>query len=294
MERQKSFTDDGKGKLYIVGTPIGNLGDCSQRMREVLATVDGIACEDTRHTRKLLHHLEISVPLISYHQHNRRQRGQELLQKLSAGEHVALVSDAGMPGLSDPGEELIRAAIDAGIPVVTIPGPNAAVSAVVASGLPPQPFLFVGFLPRQRKERVRELERWKTVPATLLFYEAPHRIQAMLKDVLAVLGNRPAALARELTKRHEEWLRGEVDSLVTALEEANVKGELTLVVAGADRHVQQAEETPWWESLSLIQQVDHHIAQGLPKKEAIQQTARERSLPKREVYNAYHRAEDER
>ncbi|PTM54843.1 16S rRNA (cytidine(1402)-2'-O)-methyltransferase [Desmospora activa] len=292
MERQKSFTDESRGKLYIVGTPIGNLGDCSQRMREVLASVDGIACEDTRHTRKLLSHLNISVPLISYHQHNRRQRGEELIRRLIQGETFALVSDAGMPGLSDPGEELIRDAIEADIPVVSIPGPNAAVSAVVASGLPPQPFLFVGFLPRQRKERVQELERWKTVPATLIFYEAPHRVAAMLKDVAAVFGNRPAAMVRELTKRHEEWLRGDVNSLLSALVEGGVKGEITLVVAGADRDVHQEEEAPWWESLSLVQHVDHYIAQGMSKKEAIQQTAQERSLPKREVYNAYHRAVD--
>ncbi|MDR6227131.1 16S rRNA (cytidine(1402)-2'-O)-methyltransferase [Desmospora profundinema] len=291
MDRQKSFEENGGGKLYVVGTPIGNLGDGSRRMRDVLAAVDGIACEDTRHTRKLLTHLGLSSSLISYHEHNRHKRGEELIRRMLEGETFALVSDAGMPALSDPGEELVRDAIEAGIPVVSIPGPNAALAAVVASGLPPQPFLFIGFLPRNNKERVRELERWKRVPATLLFYESPHRVTAMLKDVSHVLGNRPAAMVRELTKRHEEWLRGDVNSLLSALEETGVRGELTLVVSGADPDAEQEDAEPsWWAPLSIIQHVDYHIDQGLSKKEAIQRTARERSVPKRDVYNTYHRA----
>jgi 16S rRNA (cytidine1402-2'-O)-methyltransferase len=292
MIRRKSFERDGGGRLYIVGTPIGNLGDGSRRMGEVLASVNCIACEDTRHTRKLLSHLGISAPLISYHEHNRLTRGKELVRRMKEGESIALVSDAGMPGLSDPGEELVREAIAVDIPVISIPGPNAAVSAVVASGLPPQPHLFIGFLPRNRSERIRELERWKAVQATLLFYEAPHRVVAMLKDVRDVLGNRPAAMVRELTKKHEEWLRGDVESLRVALQESGARGELTLVVAGASPDVPDADTKPsWWTGRTIHEHVDHYIAQGLSKKEAIQQTAQERSVPKREVYNAYHQTD---
>ncbi|OYD06385.1 16S rRNA (cytidine(1402)-2'-O)-methyltransferase [Paludifilum halophilum] len=290
MKRQKSF-EGSNGALYVVGTPIGNLEDLSIRARNTLAEVDRIACEDTRRTRKLLSHLEISVPLVSYHEHNRFSRMEELSERMEQGERIALVSDAGMPALSDPGEELVREAVNRGIPVIPVPGPNAALSAVVASGIPPQPFLFIGFLPRQTKERIRELDRWKEVPATLLFYEAPHRILPMLRDLREVLGDRSTAIAREVTKKHEEWIRGTLSQCRDWFREHSPRGEMTVVVSGAkDSSPQNREshETDWWHPLSVTEHVDWHIHRGKAKKEAIRTVAKERSLPKREVYNHYH------
>lgn len=289
--RQKSFEEAG-GKLYVVGTPIGNLGDLSDRVRQVLASCDRVAAEDTRHTRKLLSHLDLSVPSISYHEHNRYSRLSELIEGLRGGERIALVSDAGMPGLSDPGEELIREAVEEGIPVIPIPGPNAALSAVVASGLSPQPFVFIGFLPRHGKERIGELKKWAPTPATLVFYEAPHRIQPMLKDVKEVLGDRRVAVARELTKRHEEWLRGTVSDCLTWFQQEKPRGEMTVVVEGASEEGRKEKTTPWWEALTVTEHVDWHVHRGKGKKEAIKAVALERSLPKREVYHTYHRGDE--
>ncbi|MFD1427981.1 16S rRNA (cytidine(1402)-2'-O)-methyltransferase [Kroppenstedtia sanguinis] len=294
MKGQKSFESEG-GVLYVVGTPIGNLGDLSERAKQILTEVDLIACEDTRHTRKLLSHLGISKAMTSYHEHNRLARLSSLLSRLQEGENIALVSDAGMPGISDPGEELIREVVQAGMPVIPVPGPNAALSALVASGIKPQPFLFIGFLPRNAKERRAELNKWKETPATLIFYEAPHRIQPMLKDVLEVLGDRQAALARELTKRHEEWMRAPLSVCLRLLEERKPRGEWTVVVEGAPAGGNQVEEEPnvtWWRALTVREHVDWHIHRGKSKKEGIQATAAERSLPKREVYNEYHREMD--
>lgn len=291
MKRQKSFETDS-GALYVVGTPIGNLGDLSQRAKEILTEADLIACEDTRHTRKLLSHLGISTPMVSYHEHNRLSRLPQLLQRLQSGERIALVSDAGMPGISDPGEEFIRKAVEEEIPVIPVPGANAALSAVVTSGLPPQPFLFIGFPPRHSKERVMELKRWKEAPATLIFYEAPHRILPMLKAVLEILGDRRVAVARELTKKHEEWLRGRVSECIRLFEEEKPRGELTVVVEGISPHDAEEGEVPpedaWWQALTVSEHVNWHIHRGKSKKEAIKVTAEERTLPKREVYNEYH------
>jgi 16S rRNA (cytidine1402-2'-O)-methyltransferase len=289
MRIQKSFERE-RGILFVVGTPIGNLGDLSPRAREVLQNVDLIAAEDTRHSRKLLSHFQFSTPLVSYHEHNRMQRGEELLEVLREGKNVALVSDAGMPAISDPGEDLVRMAVEEGIPVVPVPGPNAALTALVASGLPAGPFLFLGFLSRVSKERKAELERWKQVPATLILYEAPHRITDTLEDLLEVLGDRRAAVCRELTKKHEEWIRGTLSECLRYIREAGAKGEYTLVVAGANLCEQEQEEPGgWWNELSVTEHVELYIGRGMSKKEAIVQVARDRSLPKREVYNEFHR-----
>ncbi len=288
LKIQKSF-ENGKGMLYVVGTPIGNLQDLSTRAEEILRQADVIAAEDTRHTRKLLAHLQISTPMISYHEHNEKTRGKELIERMMKGEAIALVSDAGMPAISDPGEELVRQAVEHGIPVVPVPGPNAALSALVASGLPAQPFLFLGFLPRTSKARKEELKRWAQVPATLLCYESPHRLLLMLQDLLQVLGNRRVAITRELTKRHEEWIRGWLADCIRYIEEAGVRGEYTIVIEGAEgKEGEAVSEESWWEKLSINEHVDTYIKEGKTKKEAIQQTAKDRSLPKREVYNAYH------
>jgi 16S rRNA (cytidine1402-2'-O)-methyltransferase len=292
LKIQKSF-ENNKGILYVVGTPIGNLQDLSPRAGEILRQVDIIAAEDTRHTRKLLSHFQFSTPLISYHEHNEQTRGKELIERLMKGEAIALVSDAGMPAISDPGEELVRQAVEHGIPVVPIPGPNAALSALVASGLPAQPFLFLGFLPRTPKARKEELKRWAQVPATLLCYESPHRLLSMLQDVLAVLGNRRVAISRELTKKHEEWIRGRLEDCIRYIAEAGARGEYTVVIEGAtEKEERETTAENWWETLSVIEHVDTYIQQGKTKKEAIQQTAKDRSLPKREVYNAYHQEEE--
>ncbi|SFJ35027.1 16S rRNA (cytidine1402-2'-O)-methyltransferase [Thermoflavimicrobium dichotomicum] len=271
----------------MVGTPIGNLGDLSPRAQEVLAQVDLIAAEDTRHTRKLLSKFNFSTPLVSYHEHNKIQRGEELIERLQNGESIAIVSDAGMPAISDPGEDLVKLAVQKRIPVIPIPGPNAALSALVASGLPTQPFLFLGFLPRTTRERKTQLRRWVHVPATLLCYEAPHRLVSMLEDVLEVMGDRVIAISREMTKKHEEWLRGSLSECLEYVKKEGTKGEYTIVIAGADEYIEE-ESKKWWEDLSVIEHVEHYLAQGKPKKEAIQLTAQDRGLPKREVYNLYH------
>lgn len=277
----------------MVATPIGNLQDLTPRAGEILREVDVIAAEDTRHTRKLLSHFQFSTPLVSYHEHNEQTRGKALIERLMKGESVALVSDAGTPAISDPGEELVRLAVEHDIPVVPIPGPNAALSALVASGLPAQPFLFLGFLPRTPKGRREELTRWARIPATLLCYESPHRLLPMLQDVLEVLGNRRVAISRELTKKHEEWIRGRLAECIRYMEEAGVRGEYTVVIEGAaEQEAGQADpQKNWWESLSVIEHVNTYMEQGKTKKEAIQQTAKDRSLSKREVYNVYHREE---
>ena len=212
MRVQRSFgAESEEGALYIVGTPIGHLQDLSPRAREILEQVDVIAAEDTRHTRKLLTRFDIAKkPLISYHEHNRKTRGPQLIERLLAGESVALVSDAGMPAIADPGEDLVREALERGLHVIPVPGPNAAITALVASGIPPVPFVFLGFLPRHPKEREEALSRWKEAEAALVCYEAPHRVISTLESVYRVLGDRRIAVARELTKTHEEWLRGTV------------------------------------------------------------------------------------
>ncbi|MBD1372482.1 16S rRNA (cytidine(1402)-2'-O)-methyltransferase [Hazenella sp. IB182357] len=282
-----------EGVLYVVGTPIGNLGDMSTRAIEILMEVDYIAAEDTRHTQKLLNHFSINTPMTSYHEHNEQTKGQQLLQKLQMGQSIALVSDAGLPGISDPGEVLVRLATEHAITVLTIPGPNAAVTALVSSGLPTQPFLFVGFLPRHKKDRKIELQNWKLSPATLIFYEAPHRIVAMLSDLCEVVGNRRVAISRELTKVHETWVRGRLDDCLHTIKENGVRGEYTIVVEGASKEeiaANSGERSTWWESLSLIQHVDTYIAQGNDKKSAIQAAAKDRAIPKREVYNHYHQS----
>lgn len=221
------------GTLYLVATPIGNLEDLSYRARRVLAEVDVIACEDTRHTRHLLAHYGITTSLVSYHEHNETRRTAELLRRLRGGENVALVSDAGTPAVSDPGYTLIREAGAAGFPVVSIPGPSAVMAALTVSGLPPDRFVFVGFLPRKSGERRRALEEIATVPWTLVMFEAPHRITAVLQDVREVFGDRRIALARELTKKFEDVFRGTVSEAIEHVRVHPPRGEFTIVLEGA-------------------------------------------------------------
>lgn len=277
-----------QGTLYIVATPIGNLGDMSPRAVETLREVNLIAAEDTRHSRKLLSHFQFSTPLLSYHEHNQARRDDYLLEKLETGESIALVSDAGVPGISDPGETLVQKAIKRGIPVIPIPGPSAVLCALVASGLSMQPFTFIGFLPRTTSERRQILDSWSSTPSTLVFYESPHRIEKMLKSCLEVLGDRQVAVGRELTKKNEEWLRGSLSEVIQAIEEKGVRGEYTVVIEGGTVSG-ESEEEAWWSELSLTEHVEKHISEGHSKKDAIALVSSERKVPKKEVYNTYHR-----
>ena len=275
------------GTLYLVATPIGNLEDISLRALRVLREVPLIAAEDTRHTHKLLAHFGISTPTISYHQHSPQSRREQVLGALAAGD-VALVTDAGTPALSDPGQELVRNALAAGFPVVPLPGPAAAISALVASGLPTDAFTFVGFLPRKSTERRAVLERFHNAPETLVLYEAPHRLAATLADLRAVLGDREIVVARELTKLHEQWLRGPITRIEAHYAgEAEPRGEYTLVVAGAvpgsERAAASAQNdlTPEESARKRLRAL---LAEGLGTREAAARVARELGLTRREVY----------
>lgn len=288
---QQSFrpNEKGAGTLYLVGTPIGNLEDMSYRAVRTLQEADWIAAEDTRQTLKLLSHFQISTRLVSYHEHNKKASGTELIRLLKEGASIALVSDAGMPAISDPGYELVKEATEQGLSVVPIPGANAALSALVASGLDPVPFAFVGFLPRDKKAIAEELTQWKRFAGTLIFYESPHRIEKTLTYIESILGNRRIAIARELTKRYEEWFRGTVADGVAWIKEAGARGEFCIVVSGPSPEQMEAEAMPvWWLSMEIDQHVDAYIKEGLDAREAIKQAAQDRGVPKREIYRVYH------
>jgi 16S rRNA (cytidine1402-2'-O)-methyltransferase len=266
------------GLLYVVATPIGNLEDITYRAVRVLGEADLIACEDTRQTRKLLDHYGIATPTISYHEHNEMERSQELAARMLGGATIALVTDAGMPLVSDPGYRLVRAAIDNGVPVQPLPGASAALAALAASGLPTDAFHFAGFLPAKAGQRARTLETLADESSTLIFYEAPHRILETLEAIEQALGPRPVVVARELTKVHEEILRGtpaEVRDQLSARDA--IKGEMTLLVG-------KATEPPAYET-SVDEAVEALVAAGTPRMDAMKRVARERGLSKREVYN---------
>jgi len=273
---------DSRGCLYLVGTPIGNLEDITLRALRVLKESDQIACEDTRHTQKLLSHYEISKPLVSYHEHNEMTRAPELVVAMEQGAKIALVSDAGMPLVSDPGYRLVTLSARHHVPVIPIPGPSALLAALSASGLPNEEFLFVGFLPPRTGERRRALERLRLEDRTLILYEAPHRITETVADALEILGDRPACLAREVTKIHEEFRRAPLSDLAVSLEEKPVRGEITLLI-GAPLPSQSAVADT---SQSLADRVDELIRQAkLDRKEALKLAAKERGLTRREAYS---------
>lgn len=266
------------GRLFVVGTPIGNLEDITYRAVRVLKEADLIACEDTRQTRKLLEHYGIAVPSISYHEHNEVERAPELAERLLAGSTIALVSDAGMPLVADPGYRLVRAAIDNGIPVYPVPGPSAALAALAGSGLPTDSFHFAGFLPPKSAQRLKALEALADERATLIFYEAPHRILETLEAVEQALGPRPVALARELTKVHEEFLRGTPSEVRETLAGRDaIKGEITLLVGRAT--------TPEPDDSPVGEAVDALVDSGFSRMDAMKEIARRRGLSKREVYD---------
>jgi len=266
------------GTLYLVGTPIGNLEDMTFRAVRTLQMVDIIAAEDTRHTGKLLHHFQVDTPQISYHDHNRHSRTAELLERLQEGKSIALVTDAGMPGISDPGYELVKACAEASILVVPIPGASAAIAALVASGLPCDRFLFEGFLPAKAPARRAHLELLQTESRTLIFYEAPHRLRQTLQAFLILGADRQIVLARELTKRYEEIWRGTVTAAIAHYSTHEPQGEFTIVVAGAE--ITQ----PVLSDATLKTELQNLFKQGFSRSDASRQLAQQTALPRRQIY----------
>ncbi|WP_025028176.1 16S rRNA (cytidine(1402)-2'-O)-methyltransferase [Caldalkalibacillus mannanilyticus] len=284
-----------EGCLFLVPTPIGNLQDMTFRAVETLKEVDYIAAEDTRQSRKLLNYFQIEKQLISYHEHNKEKKGLEILEDLKAGKRIALVTDAGMPGISDPGEDLTRLATEAHISVVALPGANAGLTALIASGLSTKRFVFIGFIDRQKKKREEELVELKYITQTLIFYEAPHRLKETLASMEKVLGaDRSGAIVREISKKHEEYIRGSLGELVEWSEREEIRGEFCIIIQGNENQEElqqlqkEKEATLWWKDFSIVEHVDSYIEQGLDVKEAIKTTAVDRGMPKREVYQAYH------
>ena len=275
-ERQNST-----GCLYLVGTPIGNLEDITLRAVRILKEVDQIACEDTRHTQKLLAHYDIHKPLVSYHEHNEGKRAAELAAAMEEGAKIALVSDAGMPLVSDPGHRLVELCLQKHIPLVPIPGPSALLAALSGSGMPTEEFLFVGFLPARSGERRRAFERLRVEERTIILYEAPHRVAQCVADALEILGDRPACLAREVTKLHEEFLRGKLSEVLTSLEERPVRGEITLILGPPAAEVRAHGDS----SQTLAARVEELMQQAkLERKEALKLAAKERGLTRRAAY----------
>ena len=272
--------NDKYGTLYLCATPIGNLEDMTPRALRMMQEADLIAAEDTRHTLQLLNHFDIKGRLVRYDEHSKEKQGAYLLEQLLEGKSIALVSDAGFPGIADPGEALAHDAIAQGVRVVPVPGANAALCALIASGLPTYPFFFGGFLPKSKRNRREQLELWQHIPATMILYEAPHRIVEVLKDILACWGDRPLAAARELTKLHEEFYRGTVSGCLRWLEENSPRGEFCLVLGAGDGKAATEEE-----QLEPLDEVRRLMAEGVDKKSALAQVAKKRKIPKRELYN---------
>ncbi|MCK1999551.1 16S rRNA (cytidine(1402)-2'-O)-methyltransferase [Psychrobacillus psychrodurans] len=290
MKSQKSIEYEQSSCLYLVATPIGNLEDMTMRAIRILKEVDIIAAEDTRNTKKLCNYFEISTPLISYHDHNLQSGGEKLMELLREGKQIALVSDAGLPCISDPGADIAAKAVKEGFAIVPIPGANAALSALIASGLSTQPFFFYGFLSRNKKERKLEIEKLQKRQESIILYESPHRLKESLRDLQSIFeGTRKIVLAREITKRFEEFLRGTIDEAVEWVEQAEIRGEFCIVLEGNEDEVETNEETPWWAELTLEEHVDHLIEEKqCTSKEAIKEVAIQRGLSKREVYQNYH------
>lgn len=278
MQRQKSFINDKK-TLYLVATPIGNLSDITYRAVETLKSVDYIFCEDTRVSKTLLAHYNINKPLDSYHEYNKEEKGNKILELLENGYNVALISDAGMPIISDPGYNVSHQAMDKGYNVVIIPGVSASLSALVVSGLNPHPFLFYGFLSNKSQTRKKELKEIKEKKETLIFYETPHRIKEFLTDLLEILGDRKIALCREITKKFEEVLRGNVSEVLEVVDE--IKGEIVIVVEGST-------EVNTFDNLTIIEHVNLYIKEGFSTMDAIKKVAKDRNVKKQEIYDTYH------
>lgn len=289
MKSQKSSQHEQTSCLFLVATPIGNLEDMTVRALRILKEVDVIAAEDTRNTKKLCNYFDIQTPLVSYHEHNLEQGGEKLLGYLREGKSVALVSDAGLPCISDPGADIVAKAIEEDFAVVPVPGANAALTALIASGIMPQPFYFFGFLNRHKKERRQQLEKLAKREETMIFYEAPHRLKETLKDLELVLGNRKIVLARELTKKFEEFLRGTITEAIQWASENEIRGEFCVILEGNQNGDTVDEEDVYWTGFSVVEHIDYLIEEKkLNSKEAIKEVAKIRGLAKRDVYQQYH------
>ena len=287
MQIQKSFKGQSSyGKLYLVATPIGNLDDMTFRAIQTLNEVDWIAAEDTRNTGLLLKHFEISTKQISFHEHNAKDKIPDLIELLKQGQNLAQVSDAGMPSISDPGHDLVKAAIEEDIAVVTVPGASAGISALIASGLAPQPHIFYGFLPRKPGQQKQFFEAKKAYPETQIFYESPHRVAATLENMLEVYDDRSVVLVRELTKIFEEYQRGKISELLESIAETPLKGECLIIVEGASQDVEDKDEE------DLFSEIQERIQRGIKKNQAIKEVAKIYQWNKSQLYAAYHEWEE--
>ena len=280
-----SMNDKKTGTLYLVATPIGNLSDMTFRAVETLRSVGLIAAEDTRHSRILLDHYGVVTPVTSYHEHNKYEKAETLAAKLAEGTDIALITDAGTPAISDPGEVLVRLCKDRGIPVTSLPGPCAAVTALTLSGLSTRRFAFEGFLPADRSERAAVLERLRGEERTIVLYEAPHRLAKTLSQLLDALGDRRVCVCRELTKVHEEAPEMLLSEAAAIYDGDNARGEFVLVIEGADPEERAAAERSRWEEMSLSEHLAIYLEQGLGKKDAMKQMAADRNCSKRDIYN---------
>ena len=277
---------DTNGTLYLCATPSGNLEDITYRVLRVLKEADVIAAEDTRNSVKLLNHFGIRKPMTSYHEHNKIEKAHQIIGQLKQGKNIALITDAGTPGISDPGEELVRLALEEGITVTSLPGAAACITALTMSGQPTRRFVFEAFLPREKKERRSILEELKTETRTIVLYEAPHRLVATLEELLEALGNRSLTICRELTKKYEEVQKTTLDNVLLYYKDHEPRGEYVLVLEGRSRREMEAEQQRTWEGMSIEAHMAIYEAQEIPRKEAMKLVARDRGISKRDVYQA--------
>ena len=275
-----------QGKLYLCATPIGNLEDITYRVLRTLKEVDLIAAEDTRNSIKLLNHFDIHTPMTSYHEYNKIEKAEVLIRKMQEGTNIALITDAGTPGISDPGEDLVRMCYEAGIEVTSLPGPAACITALTLSGLPTRRFAFEAFLPSDKKERQAVLTELVNETRTIILYEAPHRLLKTLNELLEALGNRKMTLCRELTKKHETAFASTIEDILKFYETQEPKGECVLVIEGKSREELVQEERARWEEMSIEEHMEVYLAQGMDKKEAMKAVAKDRGVSKRDIYQA--------
>ena len=288
MDNERNVKKDGPGMLYLCATPIGNLEDITYRVLRVLSEADLIAAEDTRNSIKLLNHFEIKTPMTSYHEFNKYDKAKVLVDKLRAGADIAVITDAGTPGISDPGEELVKQCHEAGITVTSLPGPAACVTALTMSGLPTRRFCFEAFLPSDKQERRDVISELENETRTMIIYEAPHRLKKTLAELTEVFGaDRRLSVCKELTKRHENVFLTTFGEVVEFYENNEPRGEYVLVIEGKSRDDLKKEQQAQWESMSIVEHVDKYIADGMDKKEAMKAAAKDRGISKREVYNEY-------
>ena len=273
------------GKLYLCATPIGNLEDITYRVVRTLKEVDLIGAEDTRNSIKLLNYFDIKTPMTSYHEFNKYDKAKVLVEEMIGGKNIALITDAGTPGISDPGEELVRQCYEAGIEVTSLPGAAACITALTMSGQKTRRFCFEAFLPKDKKEKARVLESLKNETRTIIIYEAPHRLTKTLKELMNVLGDRELTICRELTKRYEEAFQTTFNKALEKYSNSEIKGEFVLVIAGKDEQTIELEKRSKWENMSIAQHVDYYINQGNDKKEAMKMAAKDRGVSKRDIYN---------